>query len=172
MPHACQSRPSPPSNSNCDQSSITHSWNDLIVPDRQKHKGTNWSWEGPVALVALKCLKFNNEYRFRHKFHVSIFNWFGWTANRVRPVRSGRFCSSDCTACGFREGPVPIHRTRKAFSLWSGGFVRVREASCLNDMVCPFPFSFRKRAGERFFGVPGEDSTVGSYYADQLVFYI
>lgn len=44
-------------------SNIGEKMNDLLVSDRQKHKGMSWSKDGSVALASLTALKRNKEYK-------------------------------------------------------------------------------------------------------------
>ena len=50
-------------------SNIGEKMNDLLVSDRQKHKGMSWSPNGSIALAALEALKRNHEYQHWFEYH-------------------------------------------------------------------------------------------------------
>ena len=50
-------------------SNIGEKMNDLLVSDRQKHKGMSWSVSGSSALAALEALKRNNTYQHWFEYH-------------------------------------------------------------------------------------------------------
>ncbi len=50
-------------------SNVGEKMNDLLVSNRQKHKGTSWSESGSRALAALEALKRNNEYQHWFEYH-------------------------------------------------------------------------------------------------------
>ncbi len=43
--------------------------NDLLVSNRQKHKGMSWSESGSMAIAALEALTRNNEYQHWFEYH-------------------------------------------------------------------------------------------------------
>lgn len=53
-------------------SNIGEKLNDLLVSDRQKHKGMSWSPGGSIALAALEALKRNHEYEHWFEFHEIV----------------------------------------------------------------------------------------------------
>ncbi len=50
-------------------STIGEKMNDLLVSNRQKHKGMSWSESGSIAIAALEALKRNNEYQHWFEYH-------------------------------------------------------------------------------------------------------
>jgi len=50
-------------------SNIGEKMNDLLVSNRQKHKGMSWSGSGSSALAALEALKRNNAYQHWFEYH-------------------------------------------------------------------------------------------------------
>jgi hypothetical protein len=50
-------------------SNVGEKMNDLLVSNRQKHKGMSWSEDGSSALAALEALKRNDEYQHWFEYH-------------------------------------------------------------------------------------------------------
>lgn len=50
-------------------SNIGEKMNDLLVSNRQKHKGMSWSESGSIAIAALEALKRNNGYQHWFEYH-------------------------------------------------------------------------------------------------------
>jgi hypothetical protein len=50
-------------------STIGEKMNDLLVSNRQKHKGMSWSERGSGAIAALEALKRNNQYQHWFEYH-------------------------------------------------------------------------------------------------------
>ncbi len=50
-------------------SNIGEKMNDLLVSNRQKHKGMSWSVSGSIAIAALEALKRNHEYQHWFEYH-------------------------------------------------------------------------------------------------------
>ena len=56
-------------------SQLGEKMNDLIVADRQKHRGMSWSADGSVALASLTALKFNQEASHWFEYGNIPFQW-------------------------------------------------------------------------------------------------